>query len=275
MPLRGDSSLGCEEARELTRGFLSGGGVLERRAEWRAHIAACKDCDENYRETVEMLSRLHRARRDSSSGGPERRAEPESAPLPERRSLISFSPPRAARSARPRKRAAWLKLALPFAALAVFGAIGLPGGEPRAANVLALGGAIEIDDMMLEQGAGPRALARGTKVVAGAAARVRLQDADSELVLSGEGMLRCEGFHPLRVRLYAGNLEAQGPCEVSTALGVVECSGGGLEVNLEERGLHVRAGARGASFQDVGGLRALAPGEELAVGPPFAPAAAR
>jgi len=267
--------LGCEEARELTRGFLSGGGVLERRAEWRAHIAACKECDANYRETVEMLSRLHRARRDSSSGVPERRAEVESAPLSERRSLISFSPPQTTRAARPRKRAGWLKLALPFVALAVFGAIGLPRGEPREANVLALAGAVELDDQLLEPGAAPHALARGTKVVAGAAARVRLQDSDSELVLSGEGMLRCEGFHPLRVRLYAGKLEAQGACEVSTALGVVESSGGALELNLEERGLRLRAGARGASFQDVGGRRTLAPGEELAVGPPFAPAAAR
>ena len=42
MPLRGDSSLECKEARELTRGFLSGGGMLGRRAEWRAHLAACR-----------------------------------------------------------------------------------------------------------------------------------------------------------------------------------------------------------------------------------------
>jgi len=275
MPLRGDSSLGCEEARELTRGFLSGGGMLERRTEWRAHIAACGACDENYRETVAMLARLHRARKDAADGVQERPSEVQDAGLPERRSLIAFSPPRAPRPTRPRKRAGWLKLALPFVALAIFGALGLPGGGPRQANVLALQGAVEIDGQTLAAGDPTRPLARGTKIIAGAAARVRLQGAQSELVLEGEGMLRCEGFRPLRVRLYAGKLQAQGECEVSTALGVVESSGGTLEMFLEEQGLHLRAGASGASFLDVGGRRALGPGEELSVAPRSVPQAAR
>jgi hypothetical protein len=267
MPLRGDSSLECKEARELTRGFLSGGGVLERRAEWRAHLAACKECDEQYRETVEMLSRLHRARTDPVAGVPERAAEAESAALPERRSLIAFSPPRTRVAWRPRKRLGWLKIAIPFLALLVFGAIGLPGSAAHPASALALYGAVEVDEHMIAPGDPARPLARGSKIVAAASARVRLQDAQTELVLEGEGALCCEGFGPLRVHLYGGRLQAQGACTVSSALGIVQSAGGALELRIEEDGLHVRAGASGASFQDGGGRRALAPLEELQVGP--------
>jgi hypothetical protein len=275
MPLRGDSSLDCKEARELTRGFLSGGGMLERRAEWRAHLAACKDCDAQYRETVELLSRLHRARRaapEPDAGGA-RESEAGGEALPGR-SLIAFSPPRARSSWRPRKRAGWLGLAIPFAALLLLGVLGLPGKDPRAANVLALQGAVGIDDQLLGPGDPARPLARGSMIVAGATARARLQDAASELVLEGEGALRCEGFGPLRVFLHGGRIQAQGACTISTALGVVQSPAGELWLSLEERGLHLRAGAAGASFQDVSGRRAFAPGEEWTLPTPV-PAEAR
>jgi hypothetical protein len=275
MPLRGDSSLDCKEARELTRGFLSGGGMLERRAEWRAHLAACKDCDAQYRETVELLSRLHRARRDApeEEAGSARATEAGGEALPGRRSLIAFSPPRTPSPWRPRKRAGWLGMAIPFAALLVLGVFGLPGKEPRAANVLALQGAVGIDDQLLGPGDPARPLARGSMIVAGAAARARLQDSASELVLEGEGALRCEGFAPLRVFLHGGRIEAQGACTISTALGVVQSPAGALRLSLEQDGLHLRAGAAGACFLDVSGRRAFAPGEEwtLATPAPVAP----
>jgi len=277
MPLRGDSSLDCEEARELTRGFLSGGGMLDRRAEWRAHLAACQECDEQYRETVEMLSRLHRARREAHESEGDTAQAPE---LPEtaqagRRSLIAFSPAPLRLFRRPRKRAGWLALAIPFAALLVFGALGLPGEEPRAANARALQGAIEVDEQLLGAGDPARGIAPGSLVVAAAASRVRLQDERSELVLEGEGMLRCQGFGPLRVHLYGGHLAAQGECRVSTAVGVVHSAAGALELWIEASGLRIRAGPEGASFQDGSGLRPLAPGAELTVPTPAVPAASR
>ncbi len=265
MPLRGDSSLECQEARELTRAFLSGGGVLERRADWRAHMAACQPCDEHYRETVEMLSRLHRARRDGSVADPEPAGQPASDALPERRSLIAFSPRAAPAAWRSRKRAAWLKLAIPGAALLVFGAIGLPGGAARPASALALQGSVEVDDQLIAAGDKELPLARHARIVAGAGARVRLAEGPSELVLKGAGMLRCESFEPLRVHLFAGRLECHGPCTVSSALGVLQSPAGALELHIDDDGLHV----------DGSGRRTLVPGQELLVAPPRAPDAPR
>ena len=262
MPLRGDSSLECTEARELTRAFLSGGGVLERRADWRAHMAACAPCDEHYRETVEMLSRLYRART-----GTERPAEPAAEEGTGRRSLIAFSPPGARVAARPRKRAAWFKLAIPFAALLVFGAVGLPGEHATPASLRVLQGAVEVGDRILAVDADELPLARGARIVAGASARARLREGESELEFQGEGMLRCEAFGPLRVHLFAGALRCRGACSVSTALGVVQSTGGALEMRIVEDGLHVRAAAPGASFLDGSGRRELAVGEELHVAP--------
>jgi len=262
MPLRGDSSLECTEARELTRAFLSGGGVLGRRADWRAHMAACQPCDQHYRETVEMLSRLYRAR-----AGTQRVEEPAAEAATGRRSLIAFSPPAARAGMRPRKRAAWLKLAIPFAALLVFGAIGLPGEPKSPASLLVLQGAVEVDDRILAVGSDEIPLARGARIVAAAAARLRLCEGPSEMEFTGEGMLRCEGFGPLRVHLFAGGLACRGACSVSTALGVVQSTGGALELRLVEDGLHVRAGAGGACFLDGSGRRELAVGEELHVAP--------
>jgi hypothetical protein len=278
MPLRGDSTLDCKEARELTRGFLSGGGVLERRAEWRAHLVACKECDEQYRDTVEMLSRLHRARKEPLGPAPEReRARElaqasETAAPPARRSLIAFSPPRTRFSWRPRKRSAWLGLALPFVLLLVFGALGLPGSEARAANALVLQGAVELDGRILAPGEAARPIQRGARIVAAADARVRLQDAHSELVFEGEGMLRCEGLGPLRVFLYGGRLQARGACTVSSAVGIVSSTQGSLQVSIEADGLHLRAGESGATFVDASGRRALAPGAELRIAAVFEPA---
>jgi len=276
MPLRGDSTLDCKEARELTRGFLSGGGVLERRAEWRAHLAACKECDEQYRDTVEMLSRLHRARKDPAAPAPPRARE--SAPESEaaapaaRRSLIAFSPPPARFSWSPRKRGAWLGLAIPFVLLLVFGALGLPGSDPRAANAFVLQGAVELDGQLLAPGEAARPIQRGARIVAAADARVRLQDAQSELVFEGAGMLRCEGLGPLRVFLYGGRLQARGACTVSSAVGIVSSTQGALQVSIEEDGLHLRAGESGAVFVDASGRRALAPGEERRIAAAFEPA---
>ncbi len=271
MPLRGDSSLECQEARELTRAFLSGGGVLDRRADWRAHMTACKECDEHYRETVEMLSRLHRARRDGAPAEPEPVAESASALPPERRSLIAFAPPVARGAWRPRKRAAWLKLAIPFAALLVFGAIGLPGSEARPASALALQGAIEVDRHLIAVGDAELPFARGSRITAGAGARVRLSEGQTELVFEGEGMLHCESFGPLRVHLFGGRLHCRGACTVSSALGVVQASTGTLEIFIDEQGLHMLAGAPGSSFLDGSGRRALVPGQELLVAPPQSP----
>jgi hypothetical protein len=270
MPLRGDSSLECEQARELTRAFLSGGGVLERRAEWRTHIAACRECDAHYRETVEMIARLHRARRDGPE--PERResalrevdeADESEARAP-RRSLIAYSPPARTRW-RLRKRSGWLALAIPFVGLLVFATVGMPGLEPRAASVLALRGAATLNERDLAPGDTPVALPAGARIAAAADARVRLQDAASELVLEGEGGLQCEGFAPLRVRLFGGTLRARGPCTISTAVGVVKNPSGALELRIAEDGLHVRAGSAGASFVDGAGARVLTAGEEFAV----------
>ncbi|MBK7645549.1 MAG: hypothetical protein IPJ19_21370 [Planctomycetes bacterium] len=268
MPLRGDSTLDCKEARELTRGFLSGGGALDRRAEWRAHLAACRECDEHYRDTVEMLSRLHRARKGgpeipSAPGAPARPAQAQTEEPPARRSLIAFSPPPTRVRWKPRKRGGWLALALPFVALAVFGAIGLPGNEVREANALALYGAVEVDQHMIAPGDAARALVRGSQIVVAEKARVRVQDEHSELVLEGEGALQCESFRPLRVRLFGGHLEGHGACTVSTAVGLVECPSGVLEMGIDAEGLYVRPLASGASFRDAAGLRALAPGEEF------------
>jgi hypothetical protein len=272
MPLRGDSSLECQEAREMTRAFLSGGGALERRAEWRAHLAACKECDEQYHDTVEMLSRLHRARRDGAApaDGPAESAQSASDAPPDRRSLIAFTGPRVRVGWRPRKRGGWLGLALPCVALLVLGIIGLPGEEPRAATALALSGAVEVDGRLLGTGDPARALARGSMIVVGESARVRVQDARGEFVLAGEGALRCEGYAPLRARLYGGRLEALGECTVSTAAGVLQSGAGALEVRIDEQGLHVRAGSPGASFQDGNGRRALEPGVELQLATPAA-----
>jgi hypothetical protein len=210
-----------------------------------------------------MLSRLYRARTGTE------RSEPPAAEGVEtgRRSLIAFAPAAARVGARPRKRAAWLKLAIPFAALLVFGAIGLPGSQTTPASLLVLQGAVEIDDQIQSVGAAELPLARHARVVAGAAARARLREGESEIELTGEGMLRCEAFGPLRVHLFAGALQCRGACSVSTALGVVQSSGGALELRLVEDGLHMLAGAPGASFLDGSGRRALAVGEELHVAP--------
>ena len=262
MPLRGDSSLECTEARELTRAFLSGGGVLERRADWRAHMAACAACDEHYRETVEMLSRLYRAR-----SGTERGTEPVAEAQTGRRSLIAFSPPGARVGVRPRTRAAWLKLAIPFVALLVFGAVGLPGSETQPASLRVLQGAVEVGDRIHAVDADELPLARGAQIVAGAAARARLREGASEIEFTGEGMLRCEAFGPLRVHLFAGGLVCRGACSVSTALGVVQSTGGELELRLAEDGLHMLARAPGACFLDGSGRRELAVGAELHVAP--------
>ena len=278
MPLRGDSSLECQQARELTRAFLSGGGVLERRAEWRAHLAACRECDAHYRETVEMIARLHRARRDGP--GSERAPEPapraaatsseeERAP---RRSLIAYSPP--ARSLwRVRKRSGWLALAIPFVALLVFAAVGLPGGEPRVASVLALQGEVGLNQHYLAPGDAAETLPRGGRVSVGHAARARLQDEHCELVLEGEGEVQCERLSPLRVRLFGGTLHVRGPCTISSALGVVQNGAEALELRLSEDGLQIQAAGAGACFLDVNGRRALAAGEVLHVEAHLAPAA--
>lgn len=278
MPLRGDSSLECKEARELTRAFLSGGGVLERRPEWRAHLAACRECDAHYRETVEMIARLHRARRDGPTPEPARsvaesrpvRETPVEEEPPPRRSLIAPAPP--ARGVwRVRKRAGWLALAIPFVALIVFATIGFPGSDPRAASVVALQGEVALNDHYLAPGDAAVALPRGATVAAGAGSRVRLHDDSTELVLEGEGGLQCESFAPLRVRLFGGTLHAQGPCTISSAVGVLQNSAGALELRIEEDGLHVRAGPSGALFVDGKGRRDLAPGEELHVEARLAP----
>jgi hypothetical protein len=57
--------------------------------------------------------------------------------------------------------------------------------------VLALHGAVAVGEQILAPGDPARALERGSTIVAEAAARARLQDAQSEMVFEGEGLLRC------------------------------------------------------------------------------------
>ncbi len=134
---------------------------------------------------------------------------------------------------------------------------------------------MEVDDQLIAAGDKELPLARHARIVAGAGARVRLAEGPSELVLKGAGMLRCESFEPLRVHLFAGRLECHGPCTVSSALGVLQSAAGALELHIDDDGLHVLAGAPGASFLDGSGRRTLVPGQELLVAPPRAPDAPR
>jgi hypothetical protein len=77
------------------------------------------------------------------------------------------------------------------------------------------------------------------------------------------------------VHLYGGRLELHGECRVSTAVGIVESSAGVVELRLEEDGLRIHAGERGARFLDGSGAREIAPGAELAIATPALPAAGR
>ncbi len=285
MPQRGDSRLDCREARERTRAFLGRDGALGERAEWRAHLAGCKECDTHYRETVEMLSRLHRARRDgiaernapaASAPQPERpaRVEESEPELPQRSSLIAFSlrPARATGWRQP-KRALWLGWSVPILALVIVAAIGFSGSDPRRTTAQALAGEVEAGGHLLAPGGEPRELEKGAKIVAAAQARVRVADAATELTLEGEGALALEALAPLRVRVFGGRVQAQGPCTLSTALGVVSSPAGALVLELGENGLSARATLAGASFQDGHGRRELEPGRELVVQAPLAPPA--
>lgn len=245
------------------------------RAEWRAHLAACAECDAHYRETVEMLSRLHRARKEgfaarsgSERAAPARDEQPE---LPQRGSLISFCVRPRPSGWRAPKRAQWLGWTIPLVALGIFAAVGMSGSDPRRTTAEALAGEVEAGGHLLARGDAPRELEKGAKVVAAADASVRIADAQTELTLRGAGALALEGLAPLRVRLYGGRLDARGPCTVSTALGVLAAPGGALTLELDERGLSARASAEGASFQDGHGRRALAPGEPLVFVTPLAP----
>jgi hypothetical protein len=230
-----ETGTNCTVWRERTQAWLRGEGEPGDREAIAAHRGSCPECQQYYRDTVELLARMRQG---------------------ETR-LVAQSP---ARERGRGRRKLWIALALPVFALLLWNTV-KRDVAPREEGLLAEGSGARVDG---------RALAAQTWVDApensaletDANSRVRLELPAASAQFQGSTRCLLERKSPLRLRVLSGRIRVRGDAKIISNLAELELSGGDAELECDGATVRVRSHATGVKLTDTTGTRLLPPGEE-------------
>ncbi len=248
--------ISCEEARRRIAEFVQRSLGGEAGRELRAHLTGCEDCARAYRETLATAARVGRGVRTEREAADRARRH---------RELKRLSRSVGETKRRPRF---WLQLVLiPAALFFLLTRLPLLG---EGSDLIALSGSGEAHAAGTPLGPkGPEVeLRRGDVCTTGPLSRAEVSDGETTLALAERTDLLVEHAGSRdgpRVRLLGGAIEIDGPCVVTTQLGVLAVESGSARLALDAGTLEVVCTAGSARLVTSLGTHSLAAGETLSV----------
>lgn len=241
--------VGCAQALELVRRFVSGDEHVAERTRLRAHLARCVACREQYRAEVVLLAQLAR--------GNER-------PLESVRRMEERAN-RVVGARWSRKRSGLVRLVLPgFGLLALYLIADWKHGIAPA-SVESIAGCAQVGGAPLRESDEARELPFRSICATDERSRAVLTLGESRIVLEPDTALCFERGAVLRVRLFFGRLLVDGPAVVTSAAGVVEARSGSGVVELVGTALDASCASGEWSIDDPSGTRTIGAGERARV----------
>lgn len=230
-----ETGTSCAVWRERTQAWLRGQGEPGDREAIAAHRGSCPECQQYYRDTVELLAQMRQG---------------------ETR-LIAESP---APPMHKRRRRLWIALALPVFALLLWNTI-KRDVAPREEGLRAEGSGARVGGRVLVAETWVDA-PENSALETDANSRVRLVLPAASAELQGSTRCLLERKSPLRLRVLAGRIRVRGDAQIISNLAELELSGGEAELECDGASVRVRSHATGVKLTDTAGTRVLPPGEE-------------
>lgn len=232
--------------------FVEQGLSVDEGEAMREHVRKCLECRVAYQQTIRSAARLGRAQREER--------------LDEQRQRRALFRKRVGVEADTKPRRGMLRLALLPAlfALLVIQMNRLSSANESGIRVTRVRGEVYAAGRTLTEEDPSVVVGRAVACATREGAEAILERGDTRFVMGGETMLEVELDRPVpRLRFHAGILQAEGPCAISTAVGVVEQVDGRASLQWLGRTLEITCLTGSMALTDAQGHHEVREGERI------------
>lgn len=245
----------CADARRLLAVFVRGDLPARGRSLLMRHVANCEPCRVDYRTSLEAIGRLGATVRQARAAA-EREAHA-SRRTRNRREAIQASD-----GSKRKLRGAFLRLTLlPAAVVFLISRLATLQQPPRPFEVEWMGGTVTVEDTSLGAAESEAKLYAAQWCSTDEHGAARVTGLDVEVGLGADTQLLLEDARHGRFLLRAGRVMIDGPCELTTPLGVVTVNRGAVAVSYRDRELRAESFGGALELTNAAGRSVLADGD--------------